>query len=196
MNSQPTRGLLCCWGWSACASPSSDTVQGVQMWAAKLLSVKDFSAPAKQCTVAKTLILASRIIVTSLMPLIKVSSRHYLGTKTAFVGKWHRGRNKEILSFLKMEDTRRNYMVYTDGISHLMLYDIMASTTPALLFLLLPFGLGSAGLADLCFFWSTGWFPLPLWHAQQLAAGLGSPLHGSLARYPGLLHCVNNFTTA
>lgn len=54
---------------------------------------KIFSAPAEWCTVAKTLILASRMIVTSLMPLIKVSSRHYLGTKIALMSKWHRGRN-------------------------------------------------------------------------------------------------------
>lgn len=82
------------------------------MWASKLLLLDDFSAQAEWRTVAKALNLASRMIVTSLMPLIKVSSRCYFGaTKLAFMSRWH---GKKIIFFLswKWGSIRRKSVMY------------------------------------------------------------------------------------
>lgn len=44
------------------------------------VAIGDFSAQAERCTVAETWILVWKMIVTALVPLIKVSLRHCLGT--------------------------------------------------------------------------------------------------------------------
>lgn len=88
------------------------------MCASELLLWEDFSSQAEWCTVAKTLILASRMIGISLMPLIKVSSSHYLGiTKIVFMDKWHRGKNLFFFfSVLKMRGYQKE-MCYVHFVS-------------------------------------------------------------------------------
>lgn len=202
LNSQLEWGLAYYRGGSACTSPGSESIRSRQMWALKLLLLEDFSAQAEWYTAAKALILASRMIVTSLMPLIKVSSQHYLRTtKIACMSRWY-GKKSFIFSVLKMTGgTRRKRVMYRwyqlsntlwyAALKHSGVFNTL-KTTPTHLFILLQFGQGSAGLARVCYVWcwqaslmhsgSTDWFPRPLWHSRQLAGWLRPPLCGSVGR--------------
>lgn len=109
----------------ACPSSCSDALQGRQMWASKLLLLEDFSAQSEWCTVAKTLILARTVIVTSLMPLIKASSRHYSGIiKITFMDDDAREK-KSTLFFLSWKwGIPEGNVLCTDCISYLILWNV------------------------------------------------------------------------
>lgn len=170
-----TRTLFGGWCITEAESTShcSDTVQGRQMWASKLLLLEDFSAQAEWYTVAKTLILASRMIVSSLMSLIKVSSR-----QNWHCFHWQMKREEDRIFFLSWKwGILEGNVLCRHCISNLTLRDMPPKhnglTQHAFIYSYpCSWGQGSAGLAHLCSmwcrwdslmcFWSVGWFPWPL----------------------------------